>query len=135
MVHLLKNGEQEPTAMKDQDQTQREHFDRGLTGPGHATGRRGGSGDDYNEGPIALKGSEGTTMGVPDRQEDLSDRQEEMDPVSARKYEKDGPWNKSVDAEWRGGTPEQGPTSGGMGAAGGGHDTDDTDVWSENGTK
>jgi hypothetical protein len=106
---------------KKKDPEQRKWDD---AGPEKATGRTGATGgDNYNEGPNASPGSLETSTGTP-RGENISERKDRsFDPRTSSKE----------NTEWKGGTPDQGPTTGGMGAAGGGHDTtDETDVWGEN---
>jgi hypothetical protein len=93
-------------------------------GPDKATGRTGAAGGSrYNEGPKAPPGSMETLTGDVRRKEDAGDEKDESFGHTT---------SKKGNTEWKGGTSDQGPTTGGMGAAGGGHDTaDETDVWGE----
>ncbi len=82
-------------------------------GPDEATSRSGGvKGDGYNEGGTPQPNN------MPHTGWDHSATTNE-------------PLKKVDESELKGGTPAQGPTTGGMGAAGGGHDTDETDVWGD----
>ena len=121
-------------------------------GPRQASERKGGAEGNYNEGSEAVEGDPETTsrtirtkisgdqrgsgasqqgmsesLGGPDGGTNAPSTSEE------RRFGGSHTAGTSVkrpeSREWKGGTPEQGPTSGGMGAAGGGHNTDETDVW------
>nr|MDQ3101488.1 hypothetical protein [Bacteroidota bacterium] len=93
---------------KDQMDPEQRKWDN--AGPEEATGRRGDvKGEGYNEGG---KSNPNTVPA----------------PGSSGSNEHKEPLQKTEASEWKGGTPSQGPTTGGMGAAGGGHDTDETDV-------
>ncbi len=116
-------------------------------GPGQASGRTGGHGGDYNEGrqqtgsePGSIReGKFGKTETGPAQEglsESLGGPGGGTNAPSTREERRFGgshtagtPLRQPDGSEWKGGTPEQGPTSGGMGAAGGGHDTDENDVW------
>ena len=124
-------------------------------GPEKATGRKGGGeSESYNEGREAEKGEPGTTYGSDVKKGPLNVREgRERHEAGGMAESLGGPSGgtnrpstenerrfggshtagsevkKTEESEWKGGTPDQGPTSGGMGSAGGGHDTDETDVW------
>lgn len=118
-------------------------------GPGQASGRKGGAGGDYNEGhdrpagsarPDEMREGKFQTHHTGASQEGMSESLGGpgggTNAPSTREERRFGGSHtagtsvkKPEDSEWKGGTPDQGPTSGGMGAAGGGHDTNENDVW------
>ena len=130
--------------MNDKDRGQRKWDE---AGPEKASGRRGATGgSSYNEGPEgvpekSLRKKIGEMHPHPDArtpQKGMSESR--VDPSGGTNSPTQGkdsdlaitsrePLRTTKDSEWKGGTPDQGPTTGGMGAAGGGHDTDETDVW------
>lgn len=126
-----------------------------VAGPDQATGRAGGAGGrSYTEGEEARE-ERSTTKGdmksgpLDQREGRNRDTQQGMAgslggpgagtnaPATENERRFGGshtagkPVKKEEESEWKGGTPSQGPTTGGMGAAGGGHDTDETDVWGD----
>jgi hypothetical protein len=125
-------------------------------GPDKATGRTSGvGGPRYNEGEAAAADTPETTHGnmaggpLGAREGRPHDGQGGMadslggpgagtnNPATAHEQRFGGAHTAGTrlrsgeESEWKGGTPEQGPTTGGMGSAGGGHDTDETDVWGD----
>jgi hypothetical protein len=124
-------------------------------GPDQATGRTGGEGGaSYNEGEkpherLKRDAAEDMRKGPLEQRSGRSDAQEGMadslggpgagtnNPATDKEKRFGGSHtagtrlHEGEDSEWKGGTPSQGPTTGGMGAAGGGHDTDETDVWKD----